>query len=201
MDEACYICRRTQVDLDRLNEELRTKVYLSYFSNTRGQIDEQRRKINFLQRLKDEESGDPHFRINAKQVFDDPPAYKKLMPWIDTLMEIASANEKVKDSKDTMGELVNKLLAEERGDIAKLDEALNQLRTGFATGAKHPLSLEVVNVAFPVNWKIDNASLRWHVSRPDERPPLRQEPGDPSLSVEIQIHLCSVCQKLCSKLQ
>jgi len=88
MEDACYLCGRTQVDLDRLNEEIRTRVYLSYFSNARGQIDDERRTIAFLQRLKDEEGGYPHFRINARQVFGDPKAYEKLMPWIDTLVKI-----------------------------------------------------------------------------------------------------------------
>ena len=102
MDDACYLCRRTQLDLDRLNEEIRTRVYLSYFSNLRGQIDEERRKITFLQRLKDEESGDPHFRINAKQVFGDPKAYEKLMPWIDTLIEVVHSRGGAVDDKHSI---------------------------------------------------------------------------------------------------
>jgi hypothetical protein len=184
------------VDLDRLNEEIRTKVYLSYFSNTRALIDEQRRKTTFLQRLKDEESGDPHFRINAKQVFDDPPAYKKLMPWIDTLMEIANANPDCKDDKATMGELVIKLLAEERRSIAKLDETLNQLRGGFATSGKRPLELEAVTHALPVEWAIPSSPQKWRGTRPDEREPLQLRPGDSTPTVEVQIHLCSMCRKL-----
>ena len=149
MVDSCYICRRTQVDLDHLNEEVRTRAYLSYFSNARSQIEDQSREINFLQRIQDEESGDPHFRINARQVFSDPEAYKKLMPWIETLMDIAKEHEKRPDDPRTIGELVPELLARERHLTAQMEQGLIELRGGFATGGKSPLSLEVVTYAFP----------------------------------------------------
>lgn len=199
MDDACYLCRRTQVDLDRLNEELRTRTYLSYFSNVRGQIDEQRRRISFLQRLKDEESGDPHFRINAKQVFSDPKAYEKLMPWIDTLIDIAKATGNPVDEKRTMGELVEELLRDERQVAIKLEQALNQLRTGFATGGQQPLRLEAVTYSLPVEWSIEGAPTDWKPSQPNEREPLTRDPGDPHSRVEIPIHLCSLCRKIFDK--
>ena len=196
MDDSCYICRRTQVDLDRLNEEIRTRVYLSYFSNARGQIDEQRRKITFLQRLRDEESGDPHFRITAKQVFGDPAAYKKLMPWIDTLMEIAHASPKITVETKTMGELVEELLAEERRITSKLEEGLNQIRGGFATGGRSPLSLNTVSYFLPVDWTVDTYPIRWQVAQGGGREPLRQQPGESKAAVEVQLHICTICQKL-----
>jgi hypothetical protein len=187
------------VDLDRLNEEIRTRVYLSYFSNARAQIDEQRRKITFLQRLKDEESGDPHFRINAKQVFADPAAYKKLMPWIETLMEIAKADERRADDSRTMGELVEQLLAEERRVTTKLEEGLNQIRGGFATGGRLPLVLEPVTQPLPVEWTVDAIPFKWHAGQPSDREPLRREPGGARPTVDVQLHLCTLCQKLVGK--
>ncbi len=199
MEDSCYICRRTQVDLDRLNEEIRTRVYLSYFSNARAQIDEQRRKITFLQRLKDEESGDPHFRINAKQVFADPAAYKKLMPWIETLMEIANAGDRRADDSRTMGELVEQLIVEERRIVTKLEEGLNQIRGGFTTGGKLPLILEPLAQPLPVEWSIDAIPFKWHASQPSDREPLRREPGGARPTVDVQLHLCSLCRKLMEK--
>jgi len=199
MEDACYICRRTQVDLDRLNEEIRTRVYLSYFTNARNQIDEQRRKITFLQRLKDEESGDPHFRINAKQVFGDPAAYKKLMPWIDTLMEIASADAKNPIERQTIGELVEELLAEERHVSPKLESGLDQIRSGFATSGKYPLSLETVTFAFPVEWAVGGAPFAWRTSSANGREPLQRAVGDSKSTVDVQLHICSACRKLTEK--
>ncbi|MGA7476798.1 MAG: hypothetical protein WBW47_06220 [Thermoplasmata archaeon] len=196
MDDSCYICGRTQVDLDRLNEEIRTKVYLSYFSNARSQIDEQRRRINFLQRLKDEESGDPHFRINARQVFGDPTAYKKLMPWIDQLMEIAKTGEKRAEDPRSMGELIEDLLAEERRITTKLEDGLNQIRGGFATGGKLPLTLERVTHRLPVEWSVDGAPIKWHASHAGDREPLQREPGASRASVEVPLHLCTLCEKI-----
>jgi hypothetical protein len=196
MDDACYICRRTQTDLDRLNEEIRARVYLAYFSNSRGQIDEQRRKITFLQRLKDEESADPHFRISASQVFGDPMAYKKLMPWIDTLMEIASPGGKRAEVQGTIGELVDALLAQERRGIAKMEEGLNHIRGGFATGGKSPLTLLPVTRSFPVEWTVDGQLVSWHAGSANDREPLQRPPGESGSTVEVHLHLCSVCQTL-----
>jgi hypothetical protein len=196
MEDACYLCRRTQVDLDRLNEEIRTRVYLSYFTNTRGQIDDERRKISFLQRLKDEESGDPHFRINARQVFGDPKAYEKLMPWIDTLVEITRARDRPLDDRRTIGELVDELLQEERHLATTLEEGLNRLRTGFATGGKSPFVLEAVTYPFPVEWSVKEFPVGWRSGSPGDREPL-QRPSDGSKpAVEVPIHLCSVCRRL-----
>lgn len=196
MDDSCYLCRRTQVDLDRLNEETRTRVYLSYFSNVRGQIDDEQRKITFLQRLKDEESGDPHFRINAKQVFGDPQAYKKLMPWVDTLIEIAHAGDRQVDEHRTIGELVDELLLEERHLATQLEHGLIEIRTGFATGGKLPLHLETVTLTFPVEWSTAQSAVSWRASPPEDHEPLQRLAGESKLSVEIPIHLCSVCRKL-----
>ena len=196
MEDSCYLCRRTQVDLDRLNEEIRTRVYLSYFTNARNQIDEQRRKITFLQRLKDEESGDPHFRIGAKQVFGDPGAYKKLMPWIDTLMEIATANGKVTVDRQTMGELVEELLAEERRVSPKLESGLDVIRTGFATGGRSPLSLETVTFTFPVEWSVGDSPFAWRSGSAREREPMQRSTGDSKNAVEVQLHICSACRRL-----
>jgi hypothetical protein len=196
MEDSCYVCRRTQVDLDRLNEEIRTRVYLSYFSNARNQIDEQRRKITFLQRLKDEESGDPHFRISAQQVFGDPGAYKKLMPWIDQLIEIAHARGKPTEEPKTIGALVEELLAEERRVAPSLEEGLEQIRAGFATAGKHPLSLDTVTYSFPVEWSVAGAPLAWRPGPGNEREPLQRPPGDSKSSVEVQMHLCSACRRI-----
>jgi hypothetical protein len=199
MEDSCYICRRTRVDLDRLNEEIRTRVYLSYFSNARSQIDEQRRKITFLQRLKDEESGDPHFRINAKQVFEDPLAYKKLMPWIETLMETANAGGQRRVESVTIGELVDALLREERQVTTKMEEGLNQIRGGFATGSGSPYLLETVTQTFPVEWSVDAYPFRWHSNQPIEREPLGRSADGAKATVEIQLHICSVCRRLTEK--
>jgi hypothetical protein len=199
MVDSCFICRRTQADLDHLNEEIRTRVYLSYFSNARGQIDEQHRKITFLQRLEDEESADPHFRINAKQVFGDPMAYKKLMPWVDTLIEIVNSEEKRPDDSRTIGEVVRGSLAEERHIAAKMEQGLMEIRDGFVSGGKSPLSLEVVTQSFPVEWTMAGSPFVWRASQASEREPLRREPGATKAIVEIPIHLCSICQKLTGK--
>jgi hypothetical protein len=196
MDDACYICRRTQTDLDHLNEEIRARVYLSYFSNARGQIDEQRRRITFLQRLKDEESADPHFRISALQVFGDPAAYKKLMPWIDTLMEIARPGGTPSDVRGTIGELVEALLAQERGKVSRMEEGLNQIRGGFATGGRSPFSLQVVTRAFPVEWSVDGHLVAWRAGSATDREPLQRPPGGSKSAVEVPLHICSVCQQL-----
>jgi hypothetical protein len=196
MDDACYLCRRTQVDLDRLNEEIRTRVYLSYFTNARSQIDAQRRKIAFLQRLKDEEGGDPHFRINAKQVFGDPKAYEKLMPWIDTLIEVSSASGRSVDERRTIGELVNDLLQEEHRQAARLEEGLEQIRSAFPPGAKFPFYLETVTFPFPVGWSLAGNQVAWRPSQPGEREPLQRPSEGSTPTVDIPIHLCTVCREL-----
>ncbi len=196
MVDSCYICRRTQVDLDHLNEEVRTRAYLSYFSNARSQIEDQSRKINFLQRIQDEESGDPHFRINARQVFSDPEAYKKLMPWIETLMDIAKEHEKRPDDPRTIGELVPELLARERHLTAQMEQGLIELRGGFATGGKSPLSLEAVTYAFPVEWSIAGSPITWHGSQPNDREPLRRDLQGSKTLIDIPLHLCSICRKI-----
>jgi len=199
MVDSCFVCRRTQVDLDHLNEEIRARVYLSYFSNARGQIDEQRRKINFLQRLQDEESADPHFRINARQVFADPMAYKKLMPWIDTLIEIAGASERRADDPRTIGELVRELLSEQRHVITQMEQGLNEIRAGFATGGRSPFSLEVVTQTFPVEWSIAGSPFAWQAGQASDREPLQRRAGDSKAMVEIPIYLCSVCLRMLGK--
>jgi hypothetical protein len=196
MVDSCYICRRTQVDLDRLNEEARTRAYLSYFSNARSQIDDQSRKIHFLQRLQDEESADPHFRINAQQVFGDPEAYRKLMPWIQTLMEIAHTGTNRPEASLTIGQLVVELLERERHATAQMEQGLMELRGGFAAGGKSPLSLEVVTYTFPVGWTIEGSPFTWHASQPSDREPLRRDSPTSPAVVEIPIHLCSICRKV-----
>jgi hypothetical protein len=196
MEDACYICHRTQTDLDRLNEEIRTRVYLAYFANTRNQIDDQRRKISFLQRLKDEESGDPHFRINAAQVFGDPPAYEKLMPWIDRLIEIVRTQGGPVDEKRTIGELVDHLLLDEKHLAAQLEQGLDQLRTRFATSGKVPVSLGEYTLPFPVEWSVEGASAKWRASPASDLEPLRHVPGDARSTVDVKVHLCSICRLL-----
>lgn len=195
MVDSCYICRRTQVDLDRLNEEARTRVYLSYFSNARSQLDDQRRKITFLQRLKDEESGDPHFRINAKQVFGDPKAYEKLMPWIDTLMGIVHDLGHAVPEQRTMAELVNDLLSVEHQTANQMEEGLNDLRSGFASGGKLPYSLEEVHLTVPVDWSVDSSLVRWRPSQPNDREPLLRNSGDARAKIEVTVHLCTMCRQ------
>jgi hypothetical protein len=196
MEDACYICHRTQTDLDRFNEEIRTRVYLAYFANTRSQVDDQRRKISFLQRLKDEESGDPHFRINAAQVFGDPPAYEKLMPWIDRLIEIVRARGGPVDEKCTIGELVDHLLLDEKHLAAQLEEGLDQLRTRFATSGKVPVSLTEYTLPIPVEWSVEGSVSKWHASQPSDTEPLRHVPGEARSVVDVKVHLCSVCRQL-----
>jgi len=199
MEDACYICRRTQADLDRLNEEIRTRAYLSYFTNARGQLDEQRRRISFLQRLKDEESGDPHFRINAKQVFGDPMAYKKLMPWIETLMEIADPDRRGLDERTTMGELVEHLLQEERHIAPQMEEGLDKIRAGFATSGRSPLTLHPVSYSLPVAWSVGATAFSWKSGPTGEKEPLQTRPGDSKSTVEVPLHLCSLCLKIAGK--
>jgi len=196
MVNSCYICRRTQADLDRLNEEVRARVYFSYFSNARNQVDEQQRRFAFLQRLKDEEGGDPHFRINAQQVFGDPKAYEKLMPWVGTLMEIANAAELRSDDTRTIGRLVEELLEEEHRLASKMEQGLNQLRAEFASGGKFPIILESVTYAFPVEWSVDGYPFTWNAREANDREPLRRPPGESRATVEVPLHLCSVCRKL-----
>lgn len=199
MVDACYICRRTQVDLDHLNEELRTRAYLSYFTNARSQIDDQRRKISFLQRLKDEESGDPHFRINAKQVFGDPKAYEKLMPWIDTLIEVSRSSERPLEDSWTVGNLVEELLTDQRRIASNLEQGMDQLRSGFAGGEKAPLSLESVTYTFPVDWPVDGPHLKWRAAQANDRPPLQRLPGEGKPVVEMKVFMCTVCRRLLGK--
>ncbi|HYA69952.1 MAG TPA: hypothetical protein VEH28_01105 [Thermoplasmata archaeon] len=196
MDDACYLCRRTQVDLDRLNEEIRTRVYLSYFTNIRGQIDDERRKVVFLQRLKDEEGGDPHFRINAKQVFGDPKAYQKLMPWIDTLIEIVSTDNWQLDETRTIGELVNELLQDQHRRASKLEEGLERIRAAFAPGGKFPFYLETLVLPLPVGWSLEGSAPSWRPNQPGDREPLLRPAGDAKPVVEVPIHVCSVCRRL-----
>ena len=194
MDEACYLCRRTQRDLDHLNEEVRARVYLAYFTHARGLIDEERRRITFLQRLKEDESGDPHFRIGAAQVFGDPGAYQKLMPWIDTLMEIAHGDGKGAEVRGTIGELVETLLADERRRASEMEEGLERLRGGFASGTMAPLRLQKVTRSFPVDWGSDGRPLLWRPAETDEREPLQSRPGAAARTVEMELQLCTVCQ-------
>lgn len=196
MEDACYICHRTRTDVDRLNEEVRTRVYLEYFANTRSQLDQQRRRIVFLQRLKDEESADPHFRINAGQVFGDPPAYEKLMPWIDRLIEIARSQGSTIDEKRTIGELVDYLLVEEKHHAAALEQGLDQLRTRFAATGKPPVTLDEVKLLVPVDWSMEGSTAQWQAHQPNEVEPLQSVPGDARPSVEMTIHICSICRKL-----
>ncbi len=196
MVDACYICRRTQVELDRLNEETRTRTYLSYFSNARGQIDDQSRKITFLQRLQDEEGADPHFRINAQQVFGDPEAYKKLMPWVEMLMEIANARPKKPEDTRSIGELVDDLLKDERHLASKMEQGLMELRGGFTVGGRSPLTLEEVTLSFPVEWTIAGSPFTWRASQASDREPLRREPSTSLPVVDIPVHLCSICRKV-----
>jgi hypothetical protein len=196
MVDACYVCRRTQVDLDRLNEEIRTRAYLSYFSNVRGQIDEQRRRLTFLQRLKDEESGDPHFRIGAAQVFADPGAYQKLMPWVDTLIEIARPPGSSGEVTGTIGETVDRLLSDQRGLTTRMEEGLNHLRGEFAGGGHSPLLLETFVRPFPVEWSVQGHGVVWHSAVAGEREPLRAAAGGANTTVDVTLHLCSVCRQL-----
>ena len=193
MVDSCYLCKRTQADLDHLIEEIRTRRYLSYFSEARGQMDEQQRKFTFLQRLKEEEGADPHFRINAKQVFGDPMAYKKLMPWIDTLKEIVHTTGATIDARRTIGELVEELLVEERRLATRMEQALNQLRTAFAAGGKSPLSLDAVTLTFSVDWSVEGLPFTW-AAVAMQTP--RSTPGASKPFVEISVYLCSICQRI-----
>jgi hypothetical protein len=196
MEDACYFCRRTQVDLDRLNEETRTRVYLAYFTNARAQIDELRRKITFLQRLKEEEGGDPHFRINAKQVLSDPPAYKKMMPWIDTLVEVANSVELPKDDGRTMADLVGALLAVEHRTATNLEDAVNQLRNSFSSGERSPLTLQPLTVSVPVSWSVDRSAIHWRQSSSSDIEPIHSSPEAPGHFVDLALHVCSLCRRM-----
>jgi hypothetical protein len=196
MEDSCYLCRRTQVDLDRLNEEIRTRVYLRYFSNARSQIDEQRRRSMFLQRLRDEESGNPHFRINAHQVFGDPEAYQKLMPWIGTLLEIASSGGRRIDERLTIGELVAQLAAEEHEAASRMDEGLNRIREGFPTDRRTPLGLEPVTLELPADWSVAGLPFRWRAASVQDREPMSQPPGGDPPTVEVTVQLCTACRAL-----
>ena len=184
------------MDLDRLNEEIRTRAYLAYFSNVRSQIDEQRRKITFLQRLKDEESGDAHFRISAAQVFADPMAYRKLMPWIETLMEIARPPGGSPEVTGSIGELIERLLAEQRTVTTRLEEGLNHIRGEFASGGHSPLALHTVVRAFPVEWSVEGHGVAWRPNSPGEPEPLRPTSGESKATVDVTLHICTACQRL-----
>jgi len=196
MVDACYICRRTQADLDRLNEEARTRAYLSYFSNVRTQIEEQQRRIAFLQRLQDEESSDAHFRIAAQQVFGDPGAYQKLMPWIETLMEIADAEGGRTDVRGSIGELVVALLEKERARTARMEDGLSRLRGGFATGTHSPFALQAVTHAFPVDWPAEAEGFSWKASQASDREPLRRGGEGSKPTIEARLHICTACRAL-----
>lgn len=196
MVDSCYVCKRTQADLDRLNEEIRTRVYLEYFSNARNQIDEQQRKFAFLQRIKDAEGSDPHFRISAQQVFGDPKAYEKLMPWIETVIQVADAAGLRPDPQRTMGELIEQLLLEERHVAAKMEQGLNQLRSGFASGGKSPFSLQPVSRAFPVEWSLEGYPFPWQEKESGGPEPLLRQPATSKATVTVPLHLCTVCQEL-----
>lgn len=196
MPDSCYLCKRTQADLDHLIEEIRTRRYLSYFSEARSQMDDQQRKFTFLQRLKDEEGSDPHFRINAKQVFGDPMAYKKLMPWIETLIEVVHSTGTPVDERQTIGELVDDLLVQERSIANRMEQALNQLRTAFTAGGTSPLTLDAVTLAFPVTWSVEGLPFTWE---PAAAKNPRSPPGPPGASkpfVEISVYLCTICQRI-----
>ena len=199
MPDACYLCRRTQADLDRLNEETRTRVYLSYFSNARGQLDEQLRRINFLQRIKDDEGADPHLRIPAQQIFGDPAAYKKLMPWIDTVIEIAGPGGARTPVTGTIGELVERLLGEERAVASGMELGLNELRGGFPVEGHSPLALRKVTVSLPVGWTVDGHRFAWHTVPAGEAEPLHRPPGSAKATADVELHLCAVCEKLLGK--
>lgn len=196
MNDACYLCRRTQVDLDHLNEEIRTRVYLSYFSQARGQLEQQQVRINFLRRLQEEEGGDAHFRIGVAQVFADPAAYRKLMPWIDTLLTIARAAPSAGGDAGTVGETVGRLLEYERGAAAKMEAGLNQIRAEFARGGRLPLTLESRTLEFPVDWGLDPLPFSWIPDAGGEREPLRRLPAGSGASVEVPIKICSVCARI-----
>lgn len=200
MADSCYLCRRTQADLDHLNEETRARVYLSYFSNARSQLDERLQHINFLQRLKDEESGDPHFRINADQVFRDPEAYEKLMPWIDTLIGIARTRPLPEDPSRTMGDLVEELLKDQREDVARKEHAMSQLRAAFATNPRNPILLEPETVAVPVDWPVERESFVWSPGRSGESEPLHRTADGRTLTVGVSVHLCSICRTLLGRI-
>ena len=199
MVDACYLCRRTQADLDHLNEEVRTRVYLSYFSNVRSQIDEQQRRLGFLQRLKDEEGGDPHFRIQAAQVFADPGAYKKLMPWVESLVEIARTTEDGPAPQGTVAELVEGLLAKEHTVIVQMEESLAQLRSGFAAGSRSPLALHAVTCAFPVDWSAEAPGLKWRPSHGDNPEPMRRTSAASKATVDVRLHICTACRALTNR--
>jgi len=196
MADSCYICRRTQAELDRLNEETRTRVYLSYFTNARAQLDEQRQKLVFLQRLKDEESGDPHFRINAKQVFGDPQAYEKLMPWIDQLIAIAHTDDHRPDDSRSIGALVEGLLLEEHHLAGQMEENLDKIRAAFADPQHAPLVLEKAMFPLPVGWTMEGSGFRWRPPVSGETEPLRRGPGDARVTVDVHVSLCSLCRRI-----
>ena len=196
MVEACYFCRRTQADLDHLNEEVRTKAYLSYFSNVRAQLDDRQRRITFLQRLRDEEGSDPHFRIGAEQVFADPPAYEKLMPWIDTLIEIARSQGPDAAPRGTIGELVQALLARERLLAAQTEEALAEIRGGFTAGGRSPFALHPTVLHLPVDWTVEAASFRWKATGPSDIEPLERKEGAARPTVTFTVQVCTVCERL-----
>ena len=196
MDDACYLCRRTQSDLDRLNEELRTHAYLAYFSRARSALDDQRRRLNLLQRLKDEESGDAHFRIPAAQVFGDPPAYEKLMPWIAKLIEIAGSPTTSADLSGTMGDLIDRLLVRERSATVHLEEALNRLRSAIPPASGVPIRLETIGIGLPVPWAVDPSIAPPGPEADGSAGPLRPETGGGRTLIDLPVHLCTVCREL-----
>jgi len=123
-------------------------------------------------------------------------AYKKLMPWIDTLMEIARPGGKAAEVQGTIGELVEALLAEERAATSRMEVGLNQIRDGFATGGRSPLSLQTVVHPLPVEWSVDGHPFVWRASSANDREPLRRDPGAPKSTVDVPLHICTVCQML-----
>lgn len=196
MEDSCYICRRTRSELDRLNEETRTRVYLQYFTNAHGLLDELNRRTTFLQRLKDEEGGDAHLRINAHQVFADPQAYEKMMPWIGRVMEIAHDSPLVKDSSKSIGELLGGLLAEGHNHARAVEEALDQVRAAFAPGQHAPLALEAVSVVVTAPWVLGEDAYVWRTTEKSGAEPLRRVAGRPRPELPMPIFLCTICRAI-----
>jgi hypothetical protein len=194
MPEACYLCRRTQADLDRLNEEIRSRVYLSYFSNARSQLEELQRKIAFLQRLQDEAGTDPHLRLGATLVLGDQASYQKLLPWLGTLAEIVRSHAPPVALEGSVGELAERLLQEVRTLATGVERSLEEVRTAFSPGSGSPLGLKTVGRAFPVRWARELREFVWRPTLAGDQDPLQRRPD--TVTVEVPVLVCTVCAKL-----
>ncbi len=194
MADSCYLCRRTQAELDRLNEETRARVYLSYFSNARAQLDDVLQRIGLLERLADEEGGGPYFRQAAGTVFAALDSEANTLPWLRALRNLVPPG--ALDPTGTIEDLVAALIAEHRQRAAALERILADLRSTLASPRKGPLVLEPTNLPVPIDGAGEPGSLVWSSAGGAGPEPLHRSSDGTRARVDLPVHLCTVCRIL-----